>query len=131
MILGDKDWPRTAHVVDVVRCSLTFDNAKDMMESIDKFEKLIKQDKGGCIRSIIRRKNSFVIYDDLILKKAKTIEDRTRLVQSLPLNKFKYCDLKLNVVIDHKGRAIIGEIQFLIKYVIVIFCVIMSHASLI
>ena len=89
-----------------------------MIESIEKFEKLIKKGKGGCIKSIIRCKNMFSIYNDLIIKKASTIEEQTRLVQSLTLTNFRYCDIKFNIVIEHKNRAIIGEIQFLIKFML-------------
>ena len=103
-------------MADPVRCSITFESAKDMMASIEKFQRIVngkvKDLNSGCVKQIVRIKNMFSInYKKSIVKKAKTIEEQTRLTQSMPLNAFKYCDIKFNVIIESNGQAIIGEIQ--------------------
>ena len=76
-----------------------------MSEGLTRFEKLIKAGKGGSIKKVLRVKNMFSQYKGLHDKFA-----------TLSLNKFAYCDIKMNVLIDDNGKAIIGELQFLLKF---------------
>ena len=104
---ADQPWPRTASVVDLVRASITFDSCAAMIAGMTKFQELIGNGEGGSVQKVLRVKNMFKIYNS---KKNGGIQ-----ITSLQLNKFSYCDIKMNLLIHekHTNTAIIGEIQFL------------------
>ena len=83
---GEKEWPRCACILDTVRCSITFETSQEMIESIEKFEKLINSGKAGCVKKILRIKNMFSTYNKSILAQAETTDEQLRLVQSMPLS---------------------------------------------
>ena len=76
-----------------------------MSEGMTRFEKLVKDEKCGSIKKILRVKNMFSMYAGSHDKFA-----------NLALNKFSYCDVKMNVLVNHNGKAIIGEVQFLLQF---------------
>eukprot|EP01084_Bolivina_argentea_P174843 302834_1 len=97
----DKPWPTTSSILDFVRCGISFRTAKDMIMGLIKAKSLIDVSKsGGCIKRVCRIKNMF---------------------KSVPqwgndIEKYSYCDIKFNVVIEFKDIAMIGEIQFLLDW---------------
>lgn len=86
---SNERFPAAAHLSDIMRCSFTFSNVKDLLIAMDVFEKLHCND-------IVRIKNGFFDFDN---KK-----------------EYRYQDVKYNVIISSKNGniAIIGEIQFII-----------------
>ena len=100
---SDARFPATARIVDLLRCSITFDNCSEMKDAINKFVDRYKngsENNTTCIRKILRIKNGFKAT-----KRWKKTDD------------YGYCDVKMNVVIsDGLRRTIIGEIQFIIGF---------------
>ena len=102
---SEKPWPKTAQIVDYIRCSVTFNTSKELLAGVEHFLRLVKNGNGGCIKHIVRIKNGFSKYKN---------ENIVELIND-GFN-FKYCDIKLNVIIEHNKTCIIGEIQFLLKF---------------
>ena len=107
---ADRTWPRTASILDLLRCSITFSSCEKLVNGIKKFEAIVNSGNGGCIRQILRVKNMFKIYD---YKQNGGIN-----INNLELNKFTYCDIKYNVlIVDYtKKKSQIGEIQLLVSF---------------
>ena len=135
-------YPTTSHILDFVRCSVTFDNIEHLLNGFNKFYhtfhytnmsketeiqllNLKMAQKFGinpghvkindsskkefdCIKGIVRVKNDFT---KLTLNNNGKIED-------LPLKSFDYCDIKCNVLIEYYNIKIIGEIQFLLSFML-------------
>ena len=126
-------WPRSANVLDFVRGSVVFANSSDLLKGINKFidiitnnndekndnngnnnnsnnnnmnEKSRKLRKNHCIKRIVRIKNGFDQFQNV-----STLDDNQ-------LNKFNYCDVKFNILIEWNSVRIIGEIQFLLKWML-------------
>ena len=111
MLIG----PHTKHIWDFVRCSVVFETVEDMINGCEKFFKEYGRKKSwheinekekdvSCIESIIRIKNGF-----------SSIADES---WNCDLSQFDYADIKFNVNIrsSDKKCAIVGEIQFLLKF---------------
>eukprot|EP01084_Bolivina_argentea_P100189 179953_1 len=89
---ANKNFPTSAHVLDILRCALIFDSIHSMLKGMDLFCEKIKDDS-LCVKEIVRVKNGFETYNH---------------------NDPKYTDIKFNVRIDGgKHGSIIGEVQFL------------------
>ena len=98
----EHEWPYTRNIIDLVRCSVVFDNIKDLLAGIDQFKRIIDANENDtCIKLIYRIKNGFEN-----LKNISNLDD------------YVYCDVKFNVLIDLNGNSIIGEIQFLAKFMV-------------
>ena len=100
---GNKQFPSVAHILDFLRCSVTFKSSKDMLFVMDEFIEIVGNGNGKCIREICRIKNGFE--------------------QILKWNSFKdcnYCDIKFNVIIYDKDtkQSQICEIQFLLDWLL-------------
>ena len=111
MEYSNKKWPYTSNIIDVVRGSVVFDDINHLLDGFNRFhnefrsnvlnlDSKIKNQK-GCIKCIVRIKNSFNKINDNI--------------SLLPLSSLKYCDIKCNVLIEYNNIRIIGEIAFLLK----------------
>ena len=92
----DEQFPTAAHLLDIIRCSLTFDDVSSMLKGMEYFQQLIQSGK-FCVREVVRVKNGF--------KLEYTHEKAT------------YTDIKFNVLVSIDGKAhdIIAEVQFLFK----------------
>ena len=86
-------FPKSACVLDLIRCTLVFNNISTLLNALNLLVKKISYFQSGNIIGIVRIKNSFKNYSI----------------------KSQYCDIKLNVLIKGKINNIIGEIQFLLK----------------
>eukprot|EP01083_Nonionella_stella_P065876 172982_1 len=86
-------WPQSSCLLDIVRCTVTFEDVETMISGIQLFEKSIKNNT-LCVREILRIKNGFINYS-----------------HSNP----EYVDLKYNVAVHMDGRECVGEVQFLLK----------------
>ena len=109
-----KSWPHTKHIMDILRCSVTFDTIEDLINGFKKF----KQNRlncartgnygQGCLRNITRIKNGFAEINDESWK--------------LDLSSFDYCDIKFNVVVrpftSKSNDILFAEIQFLAKFML-------------
>lgn len=69
-----------------------------MIESIEKFQKIVGSGKGGCVKRIVRAKNMFAQYSKKLIDGKKSVDEQTRIVQSMPLSEFRYCDIKFKYV---------------------------------
>lgn len=96
----DAKWPRTAKLIDIIRCSITFNSCKEMYDALMVFKHRVDHNQGDCIKKILRIKNGFST-----IKNWKNTND------------FEYRDIKLNVLISNNdnSKQIIGEIQFLLS----------------
>ena len=100
----NEEFPSCASIVDLLRCSVCFNDVETMLQTLDAFCDLIYDEKCSfCVTEIIRVKNGF---NDIVRWKSE--------------NDANYCDVKLNVIIFDKqtNRAILGEIQFLLKWLL-------------
>merc|ERR1719242_332775 len=88
-------WPTSAKILDVNRCALQFVTVGSLLKFLKAFEEKVKNGNAGSIKSIIRCKNGWSVYNE-----------------ELP----SYTDIKLNILIESEdGKAIIAEIQFLLE----------------
>ena len=106
----DKNWPYQQYILDFLRCSVLFDNVKDLLNGLNKFKNIIDlptidgsgaktNSKKGCILSIVRIKNMFANINNWH-----------------EINDFNYCDVKVNCCIKVKNKYMYGEIQFILKF---------------
>ena len=95
------EWPYTQYIIDLVRCSVVFDNSRDLVTGINSFINMVKNKKTFSICKILRIKNGFEDFE--------TISNETK------LSLFHYRDLKMNVLIEYNRIRIIGEVQFLLS----------------
>lgn len=77
---------------------------KDLMIAIEEFEKMINENYAQCIKKIVRKKNGFASIDDESW--------------NMDLFLFDYKDVKLNIIVEHQGMRLIGEIQFIPKFML-------------
>lgn len=103
-IYVNKPFPRSAFLIDIVRGTVVFDSIKSMLRCMEDFIALISGDSNdggvGCIKQIVRLTNDYEIFKD-------------RKISRMGDSKFKYCDITMNIIIEHEGQAMIGEIKFL------------------
>ena len=103
----DKSWPHTVNVIDLVRCSIHVETPKELYDVFNKFYQMVyisKKSGVGCIKSILRIKNGFNQFINFDLNKNK--------------QQIGYCDIKCNVLIELQNIALIGEIQFLLSFML-------------
>ena len=86
-------WPTSAKILDINRCALQFKTAGALLKFLSVFEERVKQKRTYSIREVIRCKNGWSVYNEL-----------------LP----SYTDIKLNVLMQANGKKIITEIQLLL-----------------
>ena len=83
-------FPTTAKILDFVRCSVTFNNAKDMLDGLKYFETIVNSGNTP-LKGIVRIKNGF---------------------ENLNLDYPNYADIKLNVCVHFPGfSAMIVEVM--------------------
>eukprot|EP01083_Nonionella_stella_P006032 17453_1 len=89
-------FPTSAHVLDIIRCSLVFEDVPAMLHGMHLFEQKLKlNDDHECsILQVVRVKNGFASYTH---------------------EKASYTDIKFNVIVRGPKFDVIGEMQFLIK----------------
>eukprot|EP01083_Nonionella_stella_P039578 107632_1 len=92
----NEKFPTSAHVLDINRCSLIFDDISSMLKGLKLFDDAVRNHKENdiCITQIIRNKNGWKEYS-----------------HANPT----YADIKFNVVIQGEYHSIIGEVQFLLR----------------
>ena len=110
------EWPYTSHILDYIRASLVFDNISDLISGFNKFyskfgnyQQAMKPYNSELIPCIVRIKNDFSIYANV-----ESIDQ----LKNLPLNSFDYGDIKCNILIECNGICIVGELQFLLKFML-------------
>ena len=91
----DEQFPTAAHVLDIIRCSLTFDDVESMLKGMDLFKQRIESGK-FCVKEVVRVKNGFMEYSH---------------------DAATYTDIKFNVIVSINGKDhdIIAEVQFLFE----------------
>ena len=77
------------------------DDPKVLRTVVSNFIDLVFKKKGLCIKKIVRIKNGF-----------------KNLSSNMPLHKYNYQDIKINVLIEYNNMSLIAEIQFLIKFMV-------------
>ena len=103
------DWPHSSHILDYLRCSVVFKDVRSLVKGFNKFYSKYNDwrninEQNGCIKCIVRIKNDFSKIGD----NAKDLE----------LNSFGYSDIKCNVLIQYNNVSIIGEIQWLLSFML-------------
>ena len=108
---SDGDWPHSQYILDCIRCSVVFDDIGQFLNGFNQFyskyggnsESIGKH--SGCIQGIVRIKNDFSrLPNDL--KKNLKLED------------CGYKDIKCNILIEHNNVRLIGEIQFILTFML-------------
>ena len=110
---NSRPFPTCAELLDILRCSVTFNSCSDLLNGINTFMQRIKDGKGGVIKKIVRIKNGFKRINGWFNNKNNKPE--------IDVNKCGYADIKLNVIISSKTgskTALIGEIQFMLKWML-------------
>ena len=97
------EWPFTKNIIDLVRCSIVFKNSKELLDGMQRFSKLIPYES-GCISRISRVKNGF--------------EDFVNVNNDTDLKLFDYRDVKFNVLIKYGEIELVGEVQFLLSFML-------------
>ena len=107
-----RQWPKSACVIDIIRCSVTFDGFKALWDGIEALDTIcgdsqcVENDETELKVSILRCKNGFAKFKDS---------------GDVP---HSYCDVKYNVICtvwdNSSGSfvAVVGEIQLLFKEMI-------------
>ena len=83
----NEEWPKTAKILDLNRCSIIFDTCTQLIRGLHFFTNCVALGKAGCITRICRIKNG---WKDI--KNWKNVKD------------YGYRDIKFNVVIDAYGN---------------------------
>eukprot|EP01084_Bolivina_argentea_P093190 167625_1 len=89
----NEDYPASACVIDLNRCSLVFNDISTLLAAVQLFVNKIKYYRSGNIIDIVRDKNGFREY----------------------VKQTQYADIKFNVLIKGNHNCIIGEVQFLLR----------------
>ena len=103
----DAPWPRSAQLLDLVRGSIVFETSKDLLRGFELFRRWINSErftKDSCLKYIVRVKNGF-----------NCIKDES---WNLDIKEFDYCDIKINVLIEYNGMKLIGELQFMLDFML-------------
>ena len=113
-----KPYPHSRHILDFVRCSVVFDTIEDLINGYYRFyNKYRAYQPRGIIRCISRIKNDFVQLKDINVKS----------IAELELNQMSYRDIKFNVTLQGPTQKLIGEIQFLPKFMLKVWRVATLH----
>jgi hypothetical protein len=96
-------FPQSSKLLDTIRCSISFQTLNNLFITLDYFTNFMNENKlksnSSCIfKGIVRIKNGFI--DDENYK--------------FNINNPKYCDLKLNVIVEIKNILMIIEMQFIL-----------------
>ena len=102
---ANRKWPYTQNIIDIIRCSVCFDNIKDLIDGVEKFHNVTFNRNNCCISKILRVKNGFLNFED----ESWNIDN---------LSQFNYADVKLNVLIEYNDIHVIGEIQFILSFML-------------
>eukprot|EP01084_Bolivina_argentea_P136564 240508_1 len=91
----DENWPQSACLKDIVRCTITVDNIDILIDNVKYFENFLQSESNKtCLKEILRIKNGFINYDN---------------------NAPEYTDVKYNIRINFENQELICEIQMLLK----------------
>lgn len=98
-----------------------FVSCKELLEELNQFIANVDNGKMGCVRRVLRVKNMFSkCFID------KKNNDSILRSYQMQLDKYSYCDIKLNVIIEVNQKQIIGEVQFLLSWMLQV-CITMSY----
>ena len=116
----DRQWPCSSNILDTIRCSVSFSSSKDLINGVNKIKQLIGFDDVqigyGCLYKVVRIKNMFGDIKNWDFK--RNLNDDKNNDNEEMINDFSYCDLKMNVIVKHDNIAIIGEIQFMLDWMV-------------
>ena len=106
-----KSWPHTVHVIDVIRCSITFETPKQLLQAYTMFKQKIPNNANygspfGCLKIRLRAKNGF---SDL--PKINIDDDNNDTMN----DQIGYRDLKINVLVEHGNITLVGDTIFIVN----------------
>ena len=96
--LINEKYPKSAGLLDLIRCTIQFKNIPDMMKYLEMLTTKIKKREAGCLKDILRCKNGWTILDP---------------------KSPKYTDIKVNVLVQHHQHQtikMIAEIKFSLDF---------------
>ena len=121
----DSQFPRTSRILDFNRCCVSFKTCKDLISALNKVINIIGKGPNiegfGCLRQIVRVKNTF-----------NQFSDASSYVSGMRNNNMnnQYCDVKLNLIVQSKtekkdksgknlkNNSIIGEIKLTLDFML-------------
>ncbi|ETO35691.1 hypothetical protein RFI_01368 [Reticulomyxa filosa] len=103
-------FPKSAHIIDVVRCQVNFLSIVHLRDGLLHFEKELSKYLGHTL-DVMRIKNGFEASTPRADVSTQALYSR-RLNIAIPS---EYKDIKVNIVYIHNdGESIVGEVQFLL-----------------
>ena len=121
---ASKPFPTSSHILDLLRGSLTYTDCNSLMKGVESVKEMIEENtdgRHGCVKRILRIKNTFLKnYTEHNKNNNSNSKNNSGIDgdDNSTDNKYgwmrKYGDIKFNVLIEHNGASMIGEIQFLL-----------------
>ncbi|ETO02205.1 hypothetical protein RFI_35231, partial [Reticulomyxa filosa] len=106
----DKKFPKSAHIIDVLRCQATFPNIERLVQGLEHFTSLIRSPQYSEKFKVVRVKNGF---EDA--QQGKSDNDNNEITSFNIPQKNK--DVRINILFKKDGKSIVGEVQFLLEIV--------------
>ena len=95
---------------------MSFDTAQDLIKCLQNFKSnvdlfgLAERKDLGCLTRIVRIKNTFKNFAKLNDGNNNNDDDN--------MSQYTYADIKVNVLIEYRGTKMIGEIQFILNWML-------------
>ncbi|ETO01539.1 hypothetical protein RFI_35901, partial [Reticulomyxa filosa] len=104
----DKKFPKSAHIIDVLRCQATFPNIERLVQGLEHFTSLIRSPQYSEKFKVVRVKN---VFEDA--QQGKNDNNNNEITSFNIPQKNK--DVKINLLFTKDGKSIVGEVQFLFE----------------
>ena len=100
---ANNGYPSAAHILDILRFSVTFKDIKSMLQGLNTFINAINNGEISCLTKVQRIKNGFA-----------------NVGQWKSLNEASYVDIKLNIIYqnEQETQSMIIEAQFLLSFLL-------------
>ncbi|ETO14994.1 hypothetical protein RFI_22376 [Reticulomyxa filosa] len=98
-----EQFPKSAHVIDILRCQVIFTNIDYLVQGLNHFMRMMESPPYCNSFKVVRMKNGFAKYSSV-----QSLDGKVRVPQ-------EYEDVKMNVLFTENGKSIVTEVQFLLQ----------------